>query len=262
MAKYPPLMRYNWKPDLPDFRDHMYSFIPTAATVLPKVVDLRPHCSAIENQGNLGSCTGNAIVGALEFLENKENSEAVAAGGTAKPFVNLSRLFLYYQERVIENTVNQDSGAQIRDGVKACNTIGVCAESLYPYVVSKFKAKPTAKATADAANRKISEYLRITDLTSLRSSIAAGFPVVFGFTVYESFESDAVAKTGLVPMPQPSEQVLGGHAVMAMGYDDNKQLLKVRNSWGAAWGDQGYFYMPYAYITTTSLSDDFWTIRK
>jgi len=244
------MRRYTWKPDLPDQRDHKFGV--SAGVALPTKVDLRSTCSPVEDQGDLSSCTGQAIVGALEYLEFKAK----------QPLVNLSRLFVYYQERVIENSVKVDSGATIRSGIKACNTVGVCHEAIWPYTISKFKIKPTKQAYADAANRKITEYMRINDLPSFRGALAIGFPVVFGFSVYESFESDAVAKTGKVPMPKKTEKLLGGHAVLAVGYDDTKNWAICRNSWGLNWGIRGYFYMPYAYLTDRNLSDDFWAIRK
>ena len=242
--------KYTWKPDLPDHRDYLY--VAPVGITLPTHVDLRPNCSPIEDQGNLGSCTANSLVGALEYLENK----------SGQVFVDLSRLFIYYNERVLENSVNTDSGAMIRDGVKTLNTLGVCPESEWPYQITKFKNKPTTVCYKDALTHKISVYQRITTLNDMKSCLASGNPFVFGFTVYTSFESAAVAKTGIVPMPAKSEKVLGGHAVCAVGYDDAKQWFIVRNSWGTSWGDKGYFYIPYAYVTNTNLADDIWTITK
>lgn len=243
--------RYNWIPDLPDIRDHTYAVSRTAAAVRPQKVDLRKFCSPIEDQGDIGSCTGNAIVGALEFLEWK-----------AGKHVDLSRLWVYYQERVIERDVRQDSGAMIRDGVKSCAKLGVCTEALWPYDTGKFAKKPPLVAYTDAGNRKIREYVRVVDLPSMLARLAEGFPVVFGFTVYESFESDSVARTGFVNLPGQNEAMLGGHAVLAVGYDDKMQRVTARNSWGPKWGMAGYFTLPYAYLNNRNLSDDFWTIRK
>jgi len=95
----------------------------------------------------------------------------------------------------------------------------------------------------------------------MRGCLAAGYPFVFGFTVYESFETQDMAHSGVLQMPQPDEQVLGGHAGLAVGYDDASQRFIVRNSWGTDWGQAGYFTMPYAYLTTRGLASDFWTMR-
>lgn len=244
---------YTWRPDVPDFRDYVLT-APSRTLKLPAKVDLRAQMSPVEDQGALGSCTGCAIAGALEFLENKFLPK--------KQFVDISRLFIYYQERLMEGTVNIDAGAMIRDGVKACAKVGACKETLYPYNISRFAATPTQAAYQDAAKRKITQYLRVTSLAALKKSLAEGYPVVFGFAVFESFESDEVARTGVVPMPSPHEYMLGGHAVLAVGYDDATQRIIVRNSWGPFWGQNGYFTMPYAYVTDRNLSDDFWTIRR
>jgi C1A family cysteine protease len=209
--------------------------------------------SPVEDQGNLGSCTGNAIAGAIEFLENKNLPRS--------QFIDISRLFIYYNERAIEGTIAEDSGAYIRDGVKAVATIGACSEKTWPYVIRKFKTKPPTRAFTAAAKRKITEYLRIADLAGIKQSLAAGFPVVFGFEVYAQFESDQCAADGIVKLPSPNEQSIGGHAVLAVGYDDVRKALLVRNSWGAEWGMQGYFWLPYGYINN-GLADDFWSIRK
>jgi C1A family cysteine protease len=238
--------RYAWLPDLPDARDRPYMVRRNLAN-LPAHVDLRPSCSPIDDQTTLGACTGHAIAGMLEYY-------AVKAG---KP-VDYSRLFIYYQERLLEHTVRSDAGAMIRDGMKACAKVGAPLETLWPYDVKKFARKPPAKAYADAAARKIKSYRRVADLDHMRAELALGNPVVLGITVYESFESDQVARTGVVPMPGAHERSLGGHAVLAVGYDDATQMGIVRNSWGPEWGDGGYFYLPYAYVRDRDLSDDFW----
>jgi C1A family cysteine protease len=243
---------YGWLPDLPDQRDLMYSAIKPKLPALPGKVDLRSKCSPIENQRSLGSCTANALAGGLEFLELKDGT----------PFVDLSRLFIYYNERVIEGTVTHDSGAFIRDGIKSLAKQGVCPEKEWPYKVSKFKTKPTAKCYADAKKHQITSYHRINTVEEMRTCLADGFPFVFGFTVYDAFESAAVAKSGVLNMPGPSEKVKGGHAVMAVGYDDTQKRFIIRNSWDTDWGMQGYFTMPYDYLDPAkNLADDFWTIR-
>lgn len=243
--------RYAWIADRADARDFHYQ-APRRFLKLPKSVDLRSSCSAVEDQGELGSCTGNASVGALEFLEIKKGVS----------FVELSRLMAYYNARKLEGTVRRDAGAEIRDVVKGLAKVGTCAEALYPYDVKRFTKAPSAAALKDAAARRITSYHRIVGLNDLRACLAEGYPFIFGFTVYESFESERVATSGVLSMPEPNERVLGGHAVLAVGYDDGDRTLLVRNSWGENWGIKGYFRMPYAYIENASLSDDFWTIRK
>ena len=243
--------RYGWLPDLPDHRDYLYSAVRAVPAVLPPKVDLRPSCPPIEDQGKLGSCTANALAGALEFLELKDQVK----------FADLSRLFIYYNERAIEHTVSVDSGASLRDGIKTLAKQGVCLESGWPYVVARFAVRPSAKCYRDARKNQITSYHRILTVDEMRTCLAEGYPFVFGFTVYESFESQLVAKTGILDMPQPSERVLGGHAVVGVGYDDGPRRFIVRNSWGPTWGMEGYFTLPYPYLADRNLSDDFWTIR-
>ena len=242
---------YGWLPDLPDHRDFPYSAIRPRAVALPPSVDLRPGCSPVENQLTLGSCTANALVGALEFLELK-------AGAT---LVDLSRLFVYYNERVIGGTVKSDSGAFLRDGIKSLAKQGVCPEPSWPYKVTAFAKKPAASCYAVARKHQITSYNRISTVDEMRGCLAEGYPFVFGFTVYDSFESPTVAKTGVLNLPQPGEKNVGGHAVMAAGYDDAIKRFLIRNSWAADWGQAGYFTIPYDYLADRNLSDDFWTIR-
>lgn len=252
------IARYGWMPDLPDHRDLLYAAPLTALKALPPKVDLRKGCPPVFDQGQLGSCTANAIGGAFQFDQRKE---------ALKSFVP-SRLFIYYNERDMEGTTGQDSGAYIRDGIKSVNKLGVCPETMWPYDPSPFPpnpkltVKPSPACYAEAKKHTADQYSRVPrTLNQMKGCLASGYPFVFGFTVYESFESSQVAKTGVVPMPKPGEEVLGGHAVMAVGYDDSSQRFIVRNSWGTGWGIKGYFTMPYAYLLDGNLSDDFWTIR-
>jgi C1A family cysteine protease len=245
---------YGWVPDIPDVRDYMYAAPLVNVAALPASVDLRPSCpKEVYDQGQLGSCTANSIAGALEFDQIKQGSKEFTP----------SRLFIYYNERVMEHTVNADSGAQIRDGIKSVGKIGAPPETDWPYDITKFAQKPPEIAFKDAPLAKALEYQRVPQvLNQMKGCLASGYPFVFGFTVYESFESDQVAKTGVVPMPATStEKVLGGHAVVAVGYDDASQRFIVRNSWGPTWGMSGYFTIPYAYLTDSNLADDFWTVR-
>jgi C1A family cysteine protease len=243
---------YGWQPDLPDHRDLTYAAAAEFLTALPTMVDLRPQCPPVYDQGQLGSCTGNSIGGAIQFEQLKQK---------IKDFVP-ARLFIYYNERVLENTVNSDSGAQIRDGMKVVAKLGVPPETDWPYDISKFTDKPLPLAFTDASKNRVLSYQRVSRvLNQFKGCLASGYPFVFGFTVYDSFESAAVAHSGNAPMPQPGESVAGGHAVMAVGYDDQHQWFIVRNSWGNNWGMNGYFTLPYQYLLEPNLSDDFWTVR-
>jgi C1A family cysteine protease len=243
---------YGWVPDVPDQRDYLLKAVLKVPAKLPASVDLRPLCSKVEDQGQLGSCTANALAGGLEFLEKKDKL----------PFHDFSRLFIYYNERALEHTINSDSGAMIRDGIKTLAKQGACSEKSWPYVVAKFKTKPAAACYKEASDHQITSYYRILTLDQMRTCLAEGFPFIFGFTVYESFESQQVAKTGIVSMPKKGESAMGGHAVLAVGYNDAKQTFLVKNSWGTNWGMKGYFTMPYKYVSNRNLSDDFWTIRR
>jgi C1A family cysteine protease len=215
-------------------------------------VDLRAGLPALYDQGQLGSCTGNAIAAAVAFDRTKEGDAPWAP----------SRLFIYYCERMLENTVSQDAGAMIRDGMKGLSQAGVCPETVWPYVEAQFATRPTDSAFQDAVKCVATQYSRVDQtLDGLKGCLAAGFPVVFGFTVYESFEGADVARTGKVSMPAPGESAIGGHAVLLCGYTDDDSTFIVRNSWGPGWGDGGYFWMPYAYLIDNNLADDFWTLR-
>ncbi len=244
---------YGWIRDLPDQRDHLYAAQPETLLKLPTSADLRSQCPPVYDQGQLGSCTANAIAAALQFDQIKEKQPQI---------FNPSRLFIYYNERIIEGTVNTDSGAQIRDGIKSVAAQGDCPENLWPYDITKFSVKPPQQCYDQALKFKAIQYQRLTQIANqLKGCLASGYPFVFGFTVYESFESPQVAKTGHAPMPSPSEKTLGGHAVMAVGYDDSQSWFIVRNSWGPSWGMNGYFTLPYPYLLEHNLSSDFWTIR-
>ena len=243
---------HGWIPDVPDQRDYKLSAILRLPAKMPKSTDLRATCSAVEDQGELGSCTANALAGALEFLECKDKV----------PFRDFSRLFIYYNERVLEHTVKSDSGAMLRDGIKTLAKQGACSDNSWPYKISRFAAKPSAACYKEALSHQITSYYRLETVDKMRACLAAGFPFVFGFAVYESFESQEVARTGKVNMPKKGEKQLGGHAVLGVGYDDKTKRFLVRNSWSDDWGMKGYFTMPYQYLGNRDLSDDFWTVRR
>lgn len=244
-------IRYGWRRDTVDYRDKKY-VVPRGLAV-PRRVDMRGLCSPVEDQADLGSCTAQALVGALEFLEIKNK---------IPNFTDLSRLFVYYEERREEGDIEADAGAQLRTGAKVLNRVGVCAESIWPYDIRSYKVTPPKEAYAVARHHRISDYQRLYNREQMISCIASGYPVVFGFLVFPSMHDGKCAETGEMPMPNlGSEEPLGGHAVAAVGYDLDKEYFIVRNSWGVEWGDRGYFYMPFG-IIDNELAADFWTIRN
>ena len=243
------IKHYGWVPDRPDVRDYLYSAIKHVIK-LPGKIDLRQYCSLVENQGKLGSCTANALAGNLEFLDNRTDSI----------YEDVSRLFIYYNERILEDTIDYDSGASLRDGIKTLRKIGYCLEKTWPYIIERFTRKPSIKCYQEAKKHIIESYHRIETLPEMFTCLTEGYPFVFGFTVYEGFQTQRVAKTGVVDMPKKKEKAIGGHAVMAVGYNQKAKRFLVRNSWGKNWGKEGYFTMPYEYLET--LAADFWTIRR
>lgn len=246
-------MKYGWKRQKFDDRDELFRFTPPDLA-LPPSVDLSDGLPACYDQGQLGSCTANAIAGALQFEMGKDKD---------LPNFMPSRLFIYWQERFLEGTVNDDAGAEIRDGIKCVASFGVPSENEWPYIESRFADKPGDDVIISAGtfeaftNKKILYQTISQDVNHLKACLASGWPFLFGFDVYPAFESEEVAQTGIVPMPGPGERSIGGHAVLAVGCDDSKQAFKVRNSWGQ-WGLKGHFWLPYAYIQ--GLSSDFWKV--
>jgi hypothetical protein len=257
---------FGWRRQLPDFRDFGYAASPGVLRALPALVDMRPQMPPVYNQTTLGSCTAQAIGADHQSEQIRMElpptgaAESVAAA-IAMSFVP-SKLFIYYNERVMEGSVNQDAGADLRDGMKSVANQGVCPESMWPYDVAKFRDKPTPACYIEAMKHQVTSYHAVAqNIDQLKGCLAEGYPFVFGFSVYSSFQTAAVARTGIMPMPSRTDSMLGGHAVMAVGYDDSKRWFIVRNSWGEGWGDKGYFYMPYDYISNPGLAADFWTIR-
>lgn len=245
--------RFGWVPDLPDQRDHLLTPISlTAALALPTSADLRPLAGPIFDQGDLGSCTANAVAQHIMMDLAKQQATVITP----------SRLFIYYQERVLENSVHHDAGAYLRDGIKVVAQYGSCLEKDWPYVIRQYAKKPPVTAYNNALQHQALEYLRVTqDKDQLRGCLAAGYPFVFGFSVYESFLTASVESYGDAPLPDPKERLLGGHAVVAVGYNDSTNRFRFANSWGADWGDGGFGTLPYAYLCNSNLADDIWTIR-
>ncbi len=245
MSKY----AYGWRRQQPDFRDWQFAHPPGLA--LPSWIDLRSGGGnpPIFDQLELGSCTANAAVGSVQMVMRKEKV----------PVLALSRLDCYWDERVIEGTTDTDAGATIRDSMKALAE-GTCLEPIWPYGDGSTIASPPS-GLAKATKYPLKSYLSVASVEAMKASLALGYTVCFGISVYDSFESDAAAATGMIPLPSASENYLGGHALCAVGYRDSEQRVIFRNSWGVSWGDKGYGYIPYAYLSNPNLASDFWTPR-
>lgn len=240
---------FGWKRDLPDYRDLLYTVTRTAK--LPDKVDLRDKCSKVEDQGELGSCTANAVVGALEYLLNVNGEE----------FEDKSRLYVYYFTREGERTIKYgDVGATNRGTIKAIKKMGACDEKLWKYDVKKFNTKPNPDCQAEGKKHVISSYFRLKTINQIKTALADGYPVIVGVTVYSGFLSSKVAKSGNVNLPTKRESEEGGHAILLVGYDESKQRFIFRNSWSTEWGNEGYGTIPYVYVR--DMGDDFWIIKK
>lgn len=244
-------MKYklNWRPSRRDIRDKVYVPEKPLLTLEP-VVDMRNVYTKIFDQLDLGSCTANAAAGLVGFQRAQQGESGYKA----------SRLFIYYEERVIEGSVRYDSGAQVRDAINVLYKQGACRELFWEYDISMFATQPTPDCYSNAENFKIKEYFYLdnTKLDEIKSCLSEGHAIIFGFTVYNSFYD--ANTSGFVPVPNRNDRVIGGHCVYIVGYDDTIQRFICVNSWGKNWGDNGIFYMPYEYISNPNLCSDFWTI--
>jgi len=269
-----------WLRDLPDFRDYTADSVAIAPQLeaigvaqpedlaVPASVDLRPYCSPIEDQGALGSCTANAVTGLVEYFERRAHGRHIDG----------SRLFLYKATRELIHSKG-DTGAYLRSTIGALALFGIPPEEYWPYTIASFDEEPTAFCYAFAQGYKAISYYRLDApgiapsalITRIKANLAAGLPSVFGFTVYSSISQ--AAKTGRIPYPAKGEKVLGGHAMLVVGYDDkvtitnattgavSKGGLLIRNSWGTGWGDHGYGTLPYDFVLNR-LAVDFWSLTN
>ena len=201
-------------------------------------VDLREWASAVDNQLDLGSCASDAMANAYELQVRRQAPEN---------FVELSRLFVYYNAREIDNSINQDSGAYLRDVIKAVRDHGICSEALWPYNVENFAVRPSDKSFEDARSRSLRNYQRLDTVQDMIPALDQERPVIFGMEIYDSFMS-VNAENPVVPMPGPNEQGHGGHAMCMVGYRLPEQQFLAKNSFGTAWGDRGYCWIPFEYL--------------
>ncbi len=246
------LARFGWKKDHPDYRDRKLAIAAPVPT--PPVVDLRFGLSCYD-QLTTSSCVGNAVAGALQYEQHKRG----------EPLVIPSRLFLYYNARRYERSTMQDNGSQIRDAIKGLAKIGVCAETMWPFDEESVTHQPGRECYDAAKLEKAIDYAKVPQLLpTIKQTLVAGVPIIFGFTVYSGFESPEVAKTGIVGMPQAGEDPIGGHAVLCVGYSEPAQMFLVRNSWSDEWGGPmvGHFQLPYDYLLNPDLSSDLWCVRR
>lgn len=233
----------------------MNSYFGITPSTLPLTVDLRPKCSPVSEQGNLDSCVAFAVIGAMEYLENVQNP--------GKSFVSLSPQFVFYNERVLEGTTQKNAGTYMEDGIRVVSKYGACELSLWQYNETNIYTKPSDEAYADAAKRKVLSYCTVEqNQTAVMTTLSNGFPIAFGFLAYAGFESPEVTKTGIVHIPAKDESVLGGHAMLIVGYDLPNQQFLVRNSWGPNWGISGYCWVPFAYILSPGLANSFYSIES
>lgn len=247
-----------WAPSPPDMRDYLFAPSSTTLRSVPDAVDLRASgfLPAIMDQGQLGSCTAHGGAAVFLFALNKQ--------GMSSRMKMPSRLGLYYDEREILGTTDYDSGAAVRNIFQVLKNKGVAHSKLWPYDISRFRERPPDEAYADALNFQAIEYARVTQsLTQFQATLAEGYPIVFGCTLYESFESDKTISTGMVRMPRSTEQIIGGHCMTIVGYVliNASLYFVVQNSWGVDVGDEGFFYMPPAYLLDPRITQDIWVLH-
>jgi uncharacterized caspase-like protein len=240
-------------PDAPDPSDGIYQPAPATLAALPPSVDWRPLCPEVYDSGQIGSVVAQAIAGGLEFSRRRQGLEVFTP----------SRLFIYYVAREAAGTQDQDAGATYAAALRAVNRYGAPPESEWPYLTEKFTQRPPRRVYQAAARHAAIAYKRVRGQPEqVKACLAEGYPVLLGFPVYNSFMSTEVAQTGRVPVPHDDDLLIGGHAVMIVGYEDSEEVFIVRNSWGKRWGADGVFFLPYAYLFGRGRSAEFWTVRS
>lgn len=259
--------------DVPDTRDYIYEAPPVKQIIRPRFrfssnpqprfrpvppplkFSLQTKLPQVLDQGDLGSCVSNAVSNILKYIDMKNNRPNRVG--------LYSRLFNYYNTRVLENSVYSDDGCQIRNAIKVINKIGSTDEIIWPYVILKFKDKPSQTAYSDATTKKITKYRRVNQTnTDIKSCIQSGYPVIVGFLCFSSMFTFNVFNTGNIPMPRKNEQIYGGHCVILVGYNDSTRTYEFQNSWGTSWGNKGFGTIPYTFIENPNYATDFWMVEN
>ena len=253
---------FGWLPDLPDQRDLRFAAtFSTPLTGMPTKLDLTEsgRFSAPYDQGYIGSCVACAVAGAIEYaMASRPNDPNVSDFLEEDRKFTPSRLFLYYGAREIIGLQKEDSGCHIRDCLKVAYHVGAPRETGWKYDEANFAKKPPKRQYKSAPYHKITTYRSVAvDVQSIKNALYSGLPVIFGVAVFESFFWNA---TGDIPMPRTYEQMLGGHAMLIVGYDDTTRRFKFRNSWGTGWGRGGYGTIPYEYAGNRQLGSDYWVL--
>jgi hypothetical protein len=221
---------------------------------VPDRMDLREFCTTVEDQGQIGSCTANAAVGALEYHYKRRDGRAA----------DLSRMFVYFNTRRMRGQLFDDCGAQIREAMASIMAFGACREEVWPYNPALFAQEPPREAYNDAWARDALQYARVDGTRGAVRAVAKGLPVVFGCGIPERCYAEA-ERTGVMPELRPGELeqgTAGGHSMLIVGYDNNRQSLLVRNSWGESWGERGYVWIPYSVLDATSSPSEYWVMSE
>ncbi len=235
--------------DVYETNDHLiYKLASFKTSNLPSKIDLRSKMPPVIDQQTVGSCTSCAVAAAYAYCDDS--------------WVG-SILFLYYNTRMLDGSTNFDNGTSLSQTVNALNKYGICNDQTWPYISSYWNIQPANRCYVEGELHQAIDYSHVDQtMDQMKGCLSSGYPFVIGIYVYSSFESNIVEQTGNVPMPGQGEQLLGGHAICVVGYDDDNSVWICRNSWGISWGDSGYFYLPYAYLVDQNIASDAWKITK